>query len=43
MFALEKENECFRDENKNKQAIIDMLNENSNKNMYLENRREKNN
>ena len=43
MFALEKENECFRDENKNQQAIIDMLNENSNKNMYLENRREKNN
>ena len=32
MFALEKENECFRDENKNQQAIIDMLNENSNKN-----------
>ena len=43
MFALENENECFRDENKKQQAIIEMLIENSNKNMYLENRREENN
>ena len=32
MFALEKENECFRNENKNQQAIIEILIENSNKN-----------
>ena len=31
MFALEKENECFRNENKNQQAIIEILIENSNK------------
>ena len=30
MFALEKENECFRNENKNQQAIIEILIENSN-------------
>ena len=32
MFALEKENECFKNENKNQQAIIEILIENSNKN-----------
>ena len=32
MFALEKENQCLRNENKNEKAIIKMLIESSNKN-----------